>query len=422
MATTIAEGDAAIPDDRPAPQAVRPPPGNPRFPLLDSVRAVAALAIVVTHVALLTGWSFKATGAFPARLNSGVTLFFVLSGFLLYRPFVAARLDERAPPRIGPYARRRALRIIPAYWLALTLLTIWPGLPGDVFGEPWRYYLFLQWLNPYSLVSGITPAWSLCVEVMFYITLPFYALGAGRLLRGRDRDRQVHVELVILALLAAASVTARQIVHADAPRSVFQSTFPAFLYWFALGMGLAVCSAWLAPRTADRQPRPVRIVTRRPWIAWALAALSFWVVATRLGLPRGFEHGYTQSQWLGEHVLYGLTAFLFVLPAVFGDHAGGWPRSLLANRLLAWLGLVSYGIFLWHRAVLDLLLRPSVLGGAPFETVVVLAATIVVTTVIAAASYYLLERPLLRFKDGWPRSGRTGSAAASPPPGRHRAT
>ena len=155
----------AVRDAQPAPDAVRPPPGNPRFALLDSVRAIAAVAVLVSHVAGVTGFNFHTGGAYAVRLTGGVALFFVLSGFLIYRPFVAARLDGRARPRVPTYARRRALRIIPAYWLALTILTIWPGVPGNVFGHPLRYYLFLQWTSLSTVFGGITPAWSLAVEV-----------------------------------------------------------------------------------------------------------------------------------------------------------------------------------------------------------------------------------------------------------------
>src|SRR3954468_20104855 len=112
-----------------APDALRPPPGNPRFPLVDGLRAFAAIAVVITHTGFLSTFNAHGlAGEVTARLDVGVTLFFIISGFLLYRPFVAARLEHRPAPRIPVYARRRVLRIVPAYWLALTVLAIWPGL------------------------------------------------------------------------------------------------------------------------------------------------------------------------------------------------------------------------------------------------------------------------------------------------------
>src|SRR5436190_22125275 len=90
---------------------VAPPPGNPRFPLVDSLRAIAALAVLVTHTAFLSGANeFSSYGRYTARLDVGVTVFFVITGFLLYRPFVRARIDGGRGPRVRDYARRRVLR------------------------------------------------------------------------------------------------------------------------------------------------------------------------------------------------------------------------------------------------------------------------------------------------------------------------
>ena len=148
--------------------ALKPPPGNPRFPLLDAMRAIAALSIVVTHASGVSNFNTDNwLGHFPARLNMGVTIFFLLSGFLLYRPFVAARREGRPSIHTGRFLRRRALRIIPAYWVALTLLAIYPGLLG--FSDHWwRFYTFTQIYWSDSIVQGIGPAWTLCIEVSFW--------------------------------------------------------------------------------------------------------------------------------------------------------------------------------------------------------------------------------------------------------------
>src|SRR3954451_1817555 len=140
--------------------ALTPPPGNPRFPLLDSLRAVAALSIVVTHVSGITTFnSSNPLGTYTARMNMGVTIFFLLSGFLLYRPFVAARLEGRPPIRIRDYTRRRIVRIVPAYWVALALLALWPGLTAFWDGPWWRSFTFTQIYWQDSTVQGIFPAW-----------------------------------------------------------------------------------------------------------------------------------------------------------------------------------------------------------------------------------------------------------------------
>ena len=127
--------------------AVAPPPGNPRFPLLDGMRAMAAGSILVTHVAGRTFNTPNALGAYTARLNMGVAFFFVLSGFLLYRPFVAARFAGR---RASPDSRLRApacAAIVPAYWLALIVLAPRRALRRFT-GDWWGYFGFLQNLRP----------------------------------------------------------------------------------------------------------------------------------------------------------------------------------------------------------------------------------------------------------------------------------
>ena len=107
-----------------------------RFPLVDALRAIAALLIVGYHVAFVSGGlGPDGTGPWLSGLNVGVPLFFVISGFLLYRPWVAARLAATAPPSTRVYALRRALRILPAYWVALVLIVLLLGREG-VFEWP----------------------------------------------------------------------------------------------------------------------------------------------------------------------------------------------------------------------------------------------------------------------------------------------
>ena len=133
---------------------------------------MAVLSIVVYHVAYATGANLDPTvGPLLSRLHVGVAIFFVVSGFLLYRPFLAARRGMGPPVGTGGYLRRRLLRIVPAYWAALTLLAIWPGLPGVFTGDWWIYYGFLQVYPTETYLQGIGPAWSLATE-MSCVPLP----------------------------------------------------------------------------------------------------------------------------------------------------------------------------------------------------------------------------------------------------------
>lgn len=369
---TVASAPGGVPAA--APPVISPPPGQPRFPHVDAVRALAALGVFAVHVAAFSGVTTTSRiGALTARLDVGVAIFFCLSGFLLYRPYVATARAGRPPARLRDYARRRALRILPAYWFALAVLALWPGL--DFPGGWWRYALFLQGYDPHTVLGGIPPTWTLCVEVTFYALLPVYAFALRRA-RG-----SVPVELGVLALLSLATLALRTGLHHDGAAHITAGTLPGMFDWFAGGMALAVLSA------AGRLP------ARAPWAWWAAAAGLFALVAVGIGAPRVYdERAWSGASWLAAHVIYGLIAACLVLPAVAARDDRG-PRRILRTRALAWLGLISYGIFLWHYPLLAELHDRGVDGWAAPA-----AAGLALTVACAAFSYRFVERPLLARK------------------------
>jgi peptidoglycan/LPS O-acetylase OafA/YrhL len=223
-------------------------------------------------------------------------------------------------------------------------------------------------------------------------------MATARLLRGREQRFQARVEYAALTVLALGSVIGHALAHSANPGGTFANTLPGTFLWFALGMGLAVASAVWHRRPDGEVPLFVRVVRQRSWLAWA-AAFAALVVTTRVGLPRTYPPLYTELRWNLEYVLYAAIAFFFVLPAVFGDDRGGWPRAVLAWKPLAWLGLISYGIFLWH-----LPLAEQFTDHLPHSYALVTLTTAAAAIACATASYYLVEKPLLRFKD--PKSRR----------------
>lgn len=394
-----------------APPAVAPPAGHPRFPAVDSLRAIAALAVVLTHTAVFGGFSTRAwSTALLGDLTIGVSIFFVISGFLLYRPFLASRLLGAPSTGVGVYAWRRVLRIVPAYWLALTVLGWWAHLRGVFTHDWWRYYFFLQVYSRRTLYGGILPAWTLCVEVTFYVCLPLYAAVMSRTGRGAAHRARLRLELIVLAALAVASVTVRTIDLAG-PRTVLDNTLLENFDWFALGMALAVVS--VAAQDRDRIATAGRWVARWPGACWVVA-VALYVLLARLfphaAVQRGGILYQTPGGGLALHVGFGLIALLIVAPAVFPP-GESLPERVLAWRVLAWLGLVSYGIYLWHDPLLGRLLAHGALNWWPHhEFIVLTAATLTAAVVAAALSYYLLERPLLALKSVTP--GRRGRSAA----------
>jgi peptidoglycan/LPS O-acetylase OafA/YrhL len=395
-----------------------------RFPLADSLRALAALAVVGAHTEYPAGiYNDDFLRQFISRLDVGVTVFFLISGFLLYRPFVRARFAGDAQPSTAAYAWRRFLRIVPAYWLALTIIA-WVQLDhAEVFSLHGflTYYCFAQVYDPVTGLQGIPQAWTLCVEVGFYALLPVWAL-AIRALPGRTPRELVRFELIALAALAAASFAYKVVMVqkgalVDPGYGPYMLSLPPFLDQFALGMGLAVVSVWWS--SLDEQPRLLALLDRRPAIPWLVAAAAFVVVSLAVGLTGAFGEHVDRSEFFARHYLYTVVAVGIVLPGFFGDPANGRVRRVLGNRVLLWFGLVSYGIYLWHSAVYEQLTRWHFgdIADATHRYVWLLAG-LSVTTLVAAASYYGVERYALRLKRlvGRREPGLPGEATREPAP------
>jgi len=157
------------------------------LPVLDAYRAVAAIAVVATHVGYQTGQTLHGLfGSVLSRLDIGVALFFALSGFLLYRPWAVAQMSGRPGPRVQGYLWRRALRILPAYWVVVVVAL--SGLPDNDGASPatWVANLGLvQIYVPDTLTHGLTQMWSLSTEVAFYLLLPVLAWATTKASRGR---------------------------------------------------------------------------------------------------------------------------------------------------------------------------------------------------------------------------------------------
>jgi peptidoglycan/LPS O-acetylase OafA/YrhL len=381
--------------------AVRPP-GRPdrAFPGLDAVRAAGATAVVATHVAFQTGRSVRGPlSGTLARFDIGVALFFVLSGFLLFRPYARAAVTDRARwPGTRDYLVRRGLRILPAYWLAVALcLLLLPANAGLRGPRVWLRYLTLtQVYSPGLQRHGLTQAWSLCTEVAFYLLLPLLALLVlGR--RGRALGRR---PLVLLGLLAAVSV-AWQVVTTRTgwfDGHTAGQWLPGYLDWFAGGMALALVQARLASGVAADWMHGLADLARSAGTCLA-ASLSLFAVATSaLAGPRSLEAPPTAWEAVFKNLAYGGCALLLLLPLVLGPQREGLAPALGA-RPLQLLGEISYGIFLWHLIVLETVVR--VLHERLFtgSWLVVFALTWGLTVVVASASYLLVERPALRLKD-----------------------
>ena len=180
-------------------------PDHDRFPNLDGMRAIAALSVLVYHVVgtySLVEQRRQAWGFIFTFGNFGVSIFFLLSGFLLYRPFVLAHLRDRPTPRILSFWKRRFLRIFPAYWVAVTVaILLFREARIESVKDFFTVYLLLQSYRRGWILIGLGVEWTLVIEVSFYLLLPFIALGI-RALSGRAADARgrMRVQVVSVAL------------------------------------------------------------------------------------------------------------------------------------------------------------------------------------------------------------------------------
>jgi peptidoglycan/LPS O-acetylase OafA/YrhL len=373
-----------------------------RIRAIESLRAIAALSILAYHAGFAAG--INTSGArlapFAVHLDVGVTIFFLISGFLLYRPFVRSRVLDTRPPWIERYVASRILRIVPAYWVALAVIAVWLGLSevGSLGGIV-TYFGFLQSYGADSWNQGLPQAWSLCVEAGFYIFLPFFALFLRRF-RGATVADRVRTEWRGLAALFAVGLAWNMVVlstgdPSDNSTAPFLYSFPAYIDMFAIGMGVAVLATAVEAQPGER--RWLSTLDRRPVLGVLLAATAF-LIATEVPLDGGNGTG---SQWGARHYLYGLVGLGLLLPAVFGRPGHGFTRRAMTTRVGSYLGDISYGIFLWHVAVVTQFQDWNVVaqGGATAKWLQWIFFVLVVSIVIATISWFGLERPALALRD-----------------------
>jgi peptidoglycan/LPS O-acetylase OafA/YrhL len=381
------------------------------FPAVEGMRGVAALTVLFGHVLFFghpNSTQLQILG--PLIAAQGVAIFFAISGFVLYRPFVAARASGPSVGSVTPsFLWRRFVRIFPAYWVALTLLAIWPGLEGVFSGHWWAYYALIHVNFSAWVTGGLGPAWSLSAELTFYLALPLIALvlatrGAGSL--GRRRwGWEVGVVgglgLATLAWIAVSNPT-------PFIRFPFENLLGTFI-WFSSGMLIAALQVTKPPGLA----RLSRVVGR-PEICWPLAAGLFAVLQFRVLIELGASpHLYAALQELD----FALIAALIVAPAMLGS-AGRLVNLLLANRVAVFLGTISYGIYLYHFPIVVWLVGTGFVARSPAPVVLTGLITLAASVSLGTVSWYLIEKPLMRRARSTIASrhiGRTTEADPRPP-------
>jgi peptidoglycan/LPS O-acetylase OafA/YrhL len=362
-----------------------------RFPALDGLRAVGALAVLTTHVGFQSGDALRGPFAGPlARLDAGVALFFVTSGFLLFRPYVVAHLDGERRPAVGRYLWHRALRILPVLWVAVAAAAVLVPTEGAGWADYARHALLVQIYGDHGILQGLSQMWSLATEAAFYLALPLIGWLVCRRRQGRSWVLRVLLLCGLLLPLGAAWMAACTVLGQPGARL----WLPGFLGWFGAGMGLAAWQAARARGLLDRSD--VDILAARTGTVWAVAASLFVLVSTPLAGPLDLS-APSPGQAATKNLAYGVIGLLVVLPAV-GAPGQAPSRAVQAcsGKVAHVLGSISYGVFAYH--VIVLVLVDRWLGLAPFTGGFAprFWATLAISVLVASLSFYGMERPLMR--------------------------
>jgi peptidoglycan/LPS O-acetylase OafA/YrhL len=389
-----------------------PDPANRRyFPCFDAFRFFGMTMVLLVHAAFATRPWVQAhlpewMQSLLERMDVGVAMFFVLSGFLLFRPFVVRQLSGRPPARTTTFLRRRTLRVIPGYWFALTFCVV---VLGQLLGSAKNAFLYYSLLFPFATQGvalgggpgqegkyGIPQAWSLTAEFCFYLMLPLVVVLLVRMVGKRPRETQVRAALVIVAVLYLCGQLFRLYFLVADPSWAREAVIwaPNWVDFFAIGMGMAVFSA--REELGVAPPALLRYLGDHPWVSWAGAGAV--VVGFATFSPPDTPGVFGAEYWF-RWFLFGVFSFFLLLPAMFGDQTAGRARKVLASRPLVLLGTVSLGFYLFHLAFLSKSQEWLGVGAFGGSLPTVFTITFVCSVAMAFVSYYLVERPFLRLKD-----------------------
>jgi len=396
-----------------------PASDNGEIRSLDGVRAIAAISIVVFHTLLYLRIEYlpgsQAIGSIWYYLSMSVQLFFVLSGFLLFRPYARALLSGAELPSWARFYQRRALRILPVYWVTLAVMLV---TQAQRAGKP----LWANALTHFALIQDSFPRfnrdldgpfWTLAVEVQFYLMLPVIAAGIARVVGGsRSAARLIGALLGVIALAEGIRWADTLLMATTPPNALAQGGGAAARLIVALatmgmqGKNLEVFFVGALAATCyvlgSEHERLARHTQRR--VAWGLLGVG---LAISIVAAPAWELS-TVMFTTGAHWGWDIISYPLVVGVSFGALTLGiiWSgprlRGVFETAPLRFIGHISYSIYLWHLPILQGTLAPF----APMPVWL----RLVFVLIVSYLSYQLLEHPFLRRRQRL----HTGAAERAP--------
>ncbi|GHO74790.1 hypothetical protein KSD_25610 [Ktedonobacter sp. SOSP1-85] len=363
---------------------------------LDGVRAIACLIVVAFHLSLITTrdvplWTASQFNPLFSAVafagDTGVNLFFVLSGFLLFMPFASAILWRKPRPSWKRFYLRRIFRILPAYYVSL-LLMILLFRPNYLSIHHWQGLLSFLFLfidssaDAYKQING--PFWTLAVEWQFYLALPFIALGIAFLVERcsqRSSNPRIRLGWIIgsLLVLAAWGVFSRWLgIYLVANPQLATTRLTSWLInlflFFGFGapvaglhgkfmedfaMGMLVSTLYIYTQSKSGKGESQYPITLASWLGrlspvlfvfallWQLAMFAWkFAQSTPQAFPFFTQSVFTPANYATYAELgYGIGYGLLILAILFGR---SWLKRPFEWTPLRWLGLLSYGLYMWH--------------------------------------------------------------------------
>lgn len=374
-----------------------------RIPFAGFLRVGATFTIVAYHVWLadISLMPSEAGGLISLAMfgSFAVACFFVLSGFLLGRPFLAALRDGTSLPSFTAFARDRVLRIYPLYAFAVVLATfLAPWIPqGDTPPQAFDVVTHLLLIHGFFASTALTinpSLWTMPTDAQFYVALPFIAL-VILALGGKTPAARLHRSVAVLVLGVLASVAWRfghigEAGHAAtdfAYRITLFSQLPGM--FVAFGGGMLAALLWIV--SGNR-------FLRRHGILAGLVAVPVLLVALNQLPPGGI------ATILLNDIFDAVAATLVLIAGCAA------PASWFASPAIVWAERLSYGVYVFHFAVLKVIVPfTSSLSAWPF-IILTSVAVYSVSLLVSLVTYTLVEAPFLRLKTRFPKSGPTASA------------
>lgn len=371
---------------------------------LDGVRAVSIMLIFIFH-----SWQ-QSWISYQIRLPNGKFLFnldifqrygylaidslFVLSGFCLFYPVARAMFGETNLIKWKTFYKKRVMRIVPAYWLMLIILLLVPNLSyttfdihsaSDLFKHFASHAVFLHGLSSETIGSVISTAWTLPIEVGFYLIFPLVAVVF--------RKKPV---FTFLGLFVVSQCFRLYLAFNFGTGTEIQAIPLGYLDVFGVGM----LSAYFVVYARNKLD-----MSRLKWFMTALSVACLfgvyyfmkWMNVNSIG---GFD-SVTYFRWFFREILCVIIA-LFLFSATFSIDL--WNRKILGNRFFVFISAISYSFYLWHQNINIFLkkirvpyttVNPVMNDRAAMDGYVLLS--IVISLAIAVTSTYLIEMPIAKY-------------------------